>query len=438
MSKLLLIESTGEAPIQSFTTLGFSTARGDDEQIGMFGSGAKHAIIVALRTGTKVWIYSGKTRVEFGTRRVEIAGNQTTLVTYQIGDGKPKDTGWTLGFGEVDWDSIEMALREWISNALDQGVRTGTQSAIELVDSSKRRARVGFTRIYVQGTSEVLAYYDNRTQYFLQLREAYNPETSVLRNTEGRPARVYRAGVYIAALAGVNSLFDYCLKPSEIKIDECRNSNSGTLRLAIGKIIRNLKGRDLEHVLRSIVGGTQCLEASLSEYEIFGFSSQPTVVKEAWQEAWKTLYGPAFAYSSDLADREAAKRGLQGVKVPKALEAILGKAGVTVADQILGEAHSRGVAEVAPREALLDMVGAVQEQFQAYGIKIKSPRFFEFTPQEGSVEDLMKLSDAVGINSKLFDDGREEDLRITVYRAVAGSERKLAQLVVAMSVGVTA
>ena len=40
----LMIANNGVAPVQSFTVLGVSTARGNSDKIGQFGSGAKHGL----------------------------------------------------------------------------------------------------------------------------------------------------------------------------------------------------------------------------------------------------------------------------------------------------------------------------------------------------------------------------------------------------------
>ena len=63
----LLIQNHGEAPVQGYTVLGYSGTRGSDEEgtIGQFGSGTKHAINLCLRHNLPVWVYCGKTRLEF-------------------------------------------------------------------------------------------------------------------------------------------------------------------------------------------------------------------------------------------------------------------------------------------------------------------------------------------------------------------------------------
>ena len=59
----LIIANPGETQVEAFTVLGASAARGNVEKIGQFGSGAKHAVLCALRSGIPIQIYCGKTKV---------------------------------------------------------------------------------------------------------------------------------------------------------------------------------------------------------------------------------------------------------------------------------------------------------------------------------------------------------------------------------------
>jgi hypothetical protein len=130
----LLIENQGEAPVEAYTLLGYGSTRncGVEGTIGQFGSGAQHAINVCLRHNLPVWVYCGNTRLEFALEKeliqdgtVDKDGEPTETevqhVTYRK-DSKQSftRTGWVLDWGSFDWDDIGMALREFISNAIDR------------------------------------------------------------------------------------------------------------------------------------------------------------------------------------------------------------------------------------------------------------------------------------------------------------------------------
>ena len=127
----LLIQNPGVAPVEGFTLLGVSTTRGCGVEgaIGQFGSGNKHAINVLLRAGLKVVVYCGKTRLDFQTRDDEIDDGLTRKtikrVMCKLGGTSTRtiDLGWVLDFGAIDWTDLGMALREFISNAIDRTLR---------------------------------------------------------------------------------------------------------------------------------------------------------------------------------------------------------------------------------------------------------------------------------------------------------------------------
>ena len=166
----LMIENPGVAPVESYTTIGLSTARGRADQIGQFGSGTKQAITLLLRKGIAVFVYLGnQKRLEFKVMKetiVDATGEKVAChrVVYRINKGAWKSTSWTLDMGSQDWDHVNMALREFVSNALDAVSRikklkerpqwakgnlpekeTPDRVNIELTDN--KRAKEGVTRV---------------------------------------------------------------------------------------------------------------------------------------------------------------------------------------------------------------------------------------------------------------------------------------------------
>jgi len=181
----LCIQNPGVAPVEGFTLLGVSTTRdcGVEGTIGQFGSGNKHAINVLLRAGLKVIVYCGKTRLDFQTRDEEvddgIVRKPIKRVVCKLGGTSTRtiDLGWVLDFGAIDWTDLGMALREFISNAVDRTIREENGAfipamldgrlAVAPVCDEKAKAKDGYTRVYVEINDGVQRYYDELPKRFL-------------------------------------------------------------------------------------------------------------------------------------------------------------------------------------------------------------------------------------------------------------------------------
>lgn len=139
MVAYLKIENPGVAPEEAFTLLGASTKRDSTNTatIGKFGTGNKQGTAVMLRNNISPIIFAGHLSMTFHTRVQTIDdGNKKTdfnrvYVKYGGKDrtGKNRsateDMGFVLENGSEDWQSIDLALREFISNALDRAVEEG-------------------------------------------------------------------------------------------------------------------------------------------------------------------------------------------------------------------------------------------------------------------------------------------------------------------------
>src|SRR5689334_6762544 len=113
MKPYLLIRNAGLAPLESFTILGLSTARGEAEKIGQFGSGSKHGILALMRAGITPRIFIGQDELVFSTHPAKMGEKEYQEVRYTF-QGEQHKTGMCLEFGALDWDSPSMALREFI------------------------------------------------------------------------------------------------------------------------------------------------------------------------------------------------------------------------------------------------------------------------------------------------------------------------------------
>ena len=275
----LLVQNPGVAPVEGFTLLGVSTTRdcGVEGAIGQFGSGNKHAINVLLRAGLKVIVYCGKTRLDFQTRDDEIDDGlirkPVKRVMCKLGGTSTRtiDLGWVLDFGAIDWTELGMALREFVSNAIDRTLRQENgefipamldgRLAVVPVCDEKVKAKDGYTRVYVELNAGVQRYVDDLPKRFLhfsadpsQVKKSFLPKGD--RNLNGKKtAVIYRAGVFVREIEenSDESVYDYNFKQDELQIDECRNASDYTVKAAIAKLYRRATAPELTPVFRALV-----------------------------------------------------------------------------------------------------------------------------------------------------------------------------------------
>jgi hypothetical protein len=316
----LLIQNPGVAPVEGYTLLGMSTTRdcGAEGTIGQFGSGAKHAINVLLRAGIKFWIYCGRTRLHFFTVEEFIddglSGKTVEKVCCKLGGTSTKviDCGWCLEFGAIDWNETAMALREFVSNAIDRTIRqTGgflrakeeAHLRVIPVDESQRRACDSYTRIYIEMTPAVQKFYGELPKRFLhfstdpgQVDQTLLPKAD--RNLgDSQAPMIYRGGVFVREIreAKYRSLYDYNFTPDALSIDESRNSSEWHTRAACAKAIRGANTETIATIYKSLVAVDQTFESELDPYYLLPTYETPSdAEKERWQAGWKQAAGNAI------------------------------------------------------------------------------------------------------------------------------------------------
>jgi hypothetical protein len=262
MPAFLKIENIGVCPPEGFTVLGVSLADKSSHQgvIGQFGSGNKHGVAVLLRHGLSPVVFAGTLRLEFGTRPQTVADSQASKefrrVIVRYGGTDPvtgssrsstEDLGFVLEYGRQDWTEVALALREFVSNAIDRSIREwGDWSgvSIEIVNENQVRARAGYTRVFVPLNTEVFSFYDNLAKWFLHFSEPDSLNKAILpkanRNLGDRKAAViYRRGVRVREFTATDteSLFDYNL--NNLSIDEARKASDWDVRYYCGRALAN-------------------------------------------------------------------------------------------------------------------------------------------------------------------------------------------------------
>ncbi len=384
----LMIQNPGEAPVEGYTILGLSTTRdsGVKGTIGQFGSGSKHAINVLLRAGLDFFIYCGKTRLRFftETRTVNdgLVEKSIKYVMCEFGGTSTKtiDCGWCLDFGSIDWDETSMAIREFVSNALDRTIRErgefltpmrdGDVSVIP-VGQSGVRARAGFTRIYIEMTDDVQTYYGELPKRFLHFsRDPSQISRSILpksdRNlTHRKTPMIYRNGVLVREITDneVPSLFDYNFTPEELSIDECRNSSEYNTRGACSKLIRKASASELAKVYKALIKGGDTFEGNIDSYYVLSTWDTPsTGEKQTWKDAWEMASDGAILCDKEESDaNQFVSRKGHAVKEIESTSwfHLSERFGVKTSAQILSDGEMKG-REVRPAsEAAIKAVDRV-------------------------------------------------------------------------------
>jgi hypothetical protein len=316
----VMIQNPGVAPVEGFTLLGVSTTRdcGVEGTIGQFGSGNKHAINVLLRAGLKVFVYCGKTRLDFQTRDDEIDDGLTRKpirrVVCKLGGTSTRtiDLGWVLDFGAIDWTDLGMAFREFISNAIDRTVREENGEFIPAIqdgrlsvttaDDEKVKAKDGFTRVYVEMNDRVRQYVDELPKRFLhfsdkpeQVKQSLLPKAD--RNLNGhKTAVIYRVGVFVREIEENcdESVYDYNFKTDELQIDECRNSSDYAIKAAVAKLYQKATTPELTPVFSALMNPKPVFEACLDQHYLCSTWETPKPEQQqAWQRAWQAVAADA-------------------------------------------------------------------------------------------------------------------------------------------------
>jgi len=250
----LKITNPGICHPAAFTVLGVSTARGDSNKIGQFGSGFKMGINTCLRFGINPIIASGNSTITFDCVQ-KLMGDKPYNQVLAIVDGQKQELGFCTEFGAIDWDKIDYAVREFVSNAYDQG--GCNLSIVDKVDHS-----VDSTSVYVEYSADVQRYHENIKTYFMDQKLA---KISCVLDNNSDKLLVYRKGVLVHEQPK-KSLFSYNI--NDIRVDESRNVDSWLASYRCAMMIDKCSNEQLDRLTMAIVDGEDYAEVGL-DYDYF-------------------------------------------------------------------------------------------------------------------------------------------------------------------------
>jgi hypothetical protein len=404
MTAFLKIENVGISPPEGFTVLGISLSDTSNNRgvIGQFGSGNKHAVNVLLRNELSPVVFAGTLRMDFFTKPQTVSDSQASKEFARVGvkyggtdpisggsRSSTEDLGFVLDYGKQDWDEVALALREFVSNAIDRSIREmGNWSGvrIEIVDEGKVRAKNGHTRVFVPMNPDVLQFYNDLGKWFLHFSEPDSLNREILpkrnRNLGHRKAAViYRRGVRVREFTSsdTESLFDYNLK--DLTLDEARKASDWDVRHHAGHALagadKQILGIFFSHLLNSDKSYWEC---SFDHYALspgYGVSAEVEQLRRKnWQEAFVQVAGEQAVLTGEKTSGQLERKGYKPVEAPEAIitaasrYGVLNAASVLSADELLG----REITEPTPdAQAAVDFVWEIVKAHGLTNGKQKPP-----------------------------------------------------------------
>lgn len=404
MAAYLKIENVGVCPPEGFTVFGISLANTSSNAsvIGQFGSGNKHGVAVLLRNALSPLAFAGTLKLEFSTRPQIVSDNHATKefnrVVVKYGGTDPvtgasrsstEDLGFVLDYGMQDWNEVALALREFVSNAIDRSIReVGDWSGvkIEVVDDAQVRAKSGFTRVFVPLTGEVLDFYNSLGRWFLHFSEPESLEKAILpknnRNLGDRKAAViYRRGVRVREFesSDTESLFDYNL--DDLRIDESRRASDWDVKHHAGKALANADKKTLAILFDRLLNSTQPVwEFGFDNYSLSPCSDDSDEVlaerHRNWSEAFAQVAGQDAVLTGTGTKDQLERKGYTPVLAPENFVSAASMYGVQTPASVLSvdEMVGREISDATPdAQVAVDLIWDMLEATGLTNGKDKPP-----------------------------------------------------------------
>jgi hypothetical protein len=280
--------------------------------------------------------------------------------------------------GGMDWKSIDMALREFVANAIDRTMKQGDSVReahtdcdliVNMVPDEAQRAQKGYTRVFIEGiyeedTSSLWKYVQELPKRFLHFTDT-DLGRQILPKSEQGKANIYLNGVLVCVLEdSADAICDYNFNKSQIEIDEARKLNEYVVRGAIGKLYRDASPVDLARVFTELSRGNACLETGLDGYYLrpISWESGNEQRKANWKAAWEMVYGDAVACGhdqgvvGDMARRKGFDLGV--IRQTAWLDAVK-EHGVASVGSVLNENEKRGRTITPPSWEAIDALREV-------------------------------------------------------------------------------
>jgi len=404
MPAYLKIDNIGVCPPEGFTVLGVSLADTSDNQgvIGQFGSGNKHGVAVCLRNNLAPVVFCGTLRLDFFTKPQTVADSKASKdfarVCVKYGGTDPgtgasrsatEDLGFVLDYGKQDWNEVALALREFVSNAIDRSIREHgdwRSVKIEIVDETRVRAKRDHTRVFLPLTPEVLAFYNTLGKWFLHFSEPESLDKAILpkanRNLGDRKAAViYRRGVRVREFESLEteSLFDYNL--NNLTIDEARKASDWDVRHHCGQALASADREVLAILFAHLLNSDQpAWEFTFDSYALqpnYRDSSEEGERKRRnWQAAFVQVAGDRAVLTGEGTIKQLEGKGYTPVKAPEGIINAAARYGVQTPASVLSNDEMSGRIITDPTDSTQAAVDFIWQIIESCGLnngKAKPP-----------------------------------------------------------------
>ena len=437
MPAYLKIENPGVCPPEGFTVLGVSLADTSNHVgvIGQFGSGNKHAVAVLLRQDLSPVVFAGTLKLEFSTRPQTVtdglASKDFGRVVVKYGGTDPiggasrsstEDLGFVLDYGKQDWQEVALALREFVSNAIDRSIREkGDWSGVkvEIVEESQVRAKKDHTRVFLPMNAEVLEFFNSLGKWFLHFSEpeALNKAILPKRNRnlgERKAAVIYRRGVRVREFesSDTESLFDYNL--NDLTIDESRKASDWDVKHHCGRALGSADKEILAMLFDRLMNSDRPVwEFGFDTYSLLPSHEDSTEdevrKRQNWQEAFALVAGEDAVLTGEASADQLERKGYKPIQAPESMVRAAERYGVQTPARVLStdELAGRAVTEPTPDAQLaVDVVWELLEEFGLTNGKAKPPtKCFTFILDAGVMLNGYYRDGVVFINADLAGSG---------------------------------
>lgn len=350
----LMVENDGELDLRLLELMGASTKDGKST-IGVFGTGWKYGLALALRKNIDVRIYSGRKRVRFTTRTETIRGEDFERI--MIGSSaKPIRTSLTTAMGREDWNDEWMFLREIVSNAFDEG-----GFRMERLDVEKElKGKKNKTRVYLSITDRIVEVLDNMPYYIRRQGELEQNSYGKIFAPLGKKCRIYKRGIFVKELSEPG-IHDYDL--ADLKLTESRSADHWDIlweiRKFLGDASNDVRRRVLVEQVQAKKEKRSLIESDLS------WSSWDTDGNACWGAAFTEEFGEDAVLCSDseLVVESVKRAGHKPVTLPEKVAAVLrGMKNVLTENEVLDVGTRNGF--IWKKEDLSDYQKRVLEEAQ--------------------------------------------------------------------------
>jgi hypothetical protein len=323
-----MVQNDGELDLRLLELMGASTKDGENT-IGMFGTGWKYGLALALRRKMKVIVFSGEQKIEFSKMPEHIRGTLFHRVAFSINGKRRRKTSMTTLLGESDWHDEWMFVREVVANAFDEG---GFRLQRVSVDQTEPVGVPGTTRVYMSVKPRIREILDNMEHYIRRHGALESNDHGKLFAPIGKKCRIYKRGIFVKEL-DQPSLYDYDL--TDLKLTESRSADSWDIKREIRETLTAASVSVRRNVL-SEVEKAKAEDRLLFESDV-DFYDWDREAQKAWSEAFTEEFGEeaVLCEGSQTVVESIKGLGKRAVTLPEKVAQVLRKGKKVLTERVV-------------------------------------------------------------------------------------------------------